>query len=464
MKPSSRRQFIKAAALSIGFAGVQSFVRAARGPSLLPEAQALGFGPLQDDPGQLMRLPRGFRYVAFSRTGEVMNDGYYVPGAHDGMAAFPGPDGTTLLVRNHEVNPDDLLNGPFRDNGELYAKAAQSGGMFDAAHGKPTCLGGTTTLVFDTAQQRLVAHSLSLAGTLRNCSGGPTPWGSWITCEEVVLLADTVFEQNHGYCFEVPASAAMGLAKPLPIKGMGRFNHEAVCVDPASGVVYLTEDRPDGLIYRYVPQHPGKLLAGGRLQALAIVGQPSSDTRNWEVPSFPIDTPLPVEWIDLDGIDAPNDDLRYRGFKSGAARFARGEGMVFADGSAYFACTNGGLKQFGQIFSYRPSPAEGTDAERQQPGELRLFVESHESQLMQSCDNLAVAPWGDIIICEDDVASSAIVGITPEGKLYHLAHVATESELAGACFSPDGSTLFVNVQRNPGLTLAITGPWDQRRG
>lgn len=463
MKAPTRRDFLKKTAISLGFLGLQSCMRFARGGKLNPNLQARGFGPLLDDPKGLMRLPKGFSYTAFSRTGERMDDGYFVPGDHDGMAAFPGPDGTTLLVRNHEVDPGATAKSPFLGDGTLFERARREG-HYDPARGNNLCYGGTTTLVFDTRTQTLKQHSLSLVGTLRNCSGGPTPWGSWITCEETIIRADATFEQDHGYCFEVPARATIGLAKPLALKAMGRFNHEAVCVDPKTGIVYQTEDRPDGLIYRFLPNTPGKLELGGTLQALALLDEPSRDTRNWDEAGFPQNVGMPVRWIDLEDIDAPDDDLRFRGFKAGAARFARGEGAVFGNGNAYFACTNGGPKQFGQIFAYEPSPYEGTARESERPGKLTLFIESSDSQLMSSCDNLTVAPWGDVVICEDDGASSAIVGVTPQGKLYTIGHIDMESELAGVCFSPDGTTLFVNAQRNPGQTIAITGPWNTRVG
>ncbi len=450
----TRRDFLKNTALAAGFVGLQAYMTGCS------KGGGIGYGPLLDDPNKLLRLPKGFTYTTFSKTGELMDDGLYVPGKHDGMAAFPLDEDRVILVRNHEMGPGDPEDGPFKGDTELAKQYNEK--HYDAAKDTGNSSGGTSTLIFNTKTQKLEQHSLSLLGTLRNCSGGPTPWGSWITCEETNLLAGGDFEKDHGYCFEVPASEQMGLALPVPIKGMGRFNHEAVAVDPASGIVYLTEDRGDGLIFRYIPNEPGKLINGGKLQALAIVDDPARDTRNWpeeKQPIFAKDVPVSTYWVDIENVEAPDDRLRYQGFENGAARFARGEGMFYGNGSVYFACTNGGPKKFGQIFKYTPSKDEGTDLETKSPGQLELFVESNDNQLMEACDNLTVAPWGDVVICEDDNESSAIVGITAKGELYHIGHVSIKSELAGACFSPDGSTLFVNIQNRPGQTLAITGPW-----
>ena len=170
----------------------------------------------------------------------------------------------------------------------------------------------------------------------------------------------------------------------------------------------------------------------------------------------------PVEWIDLEDIQAPKDDLRKRGHKQGAARFARGEGMWFGNNEFYFACTNGGLYEYGQIFRYIPSEFEGQDGEQESPASLEIFVVSHSTDLVQSCDNLTISQHGDLVVCEDR-ATPRIVGVTPKGEIYHIAeNVGYESEFAGATFSPDGKTLFVNIQ-GPGLTLAIEGPWAQRK-
>jgi secreted PhoX family phosphatase len=166
-----------------------------------------------------------------------------------------------------------------------------------------------------------------------------------------------------------------------------------------------------------------------------------------------------VTWIDLDDVESPEDDLRFRGFASGAARFARGEGMWYGRGAIYFACTNGGSEKKGQIWKYTPSPDEGKPEESREPGRLELFVEPNDGTLVENADNLTMAPWGDLIVCEDGSEQQFLVGVTPEGEIYKFARNAMNtSELAGATYSPDGSTLFVNIQ-SPGITLAITGPW-----
>jgi hypothetical protein len=243
---------------------------------------------------------------------------------------------------------------------------------------------------------------------------------------------------------------------------MGRFNHEAVAVDPRSGIVYQTEDRNEGLIYRYIPAVKGKLAEGGKLQALRAKGRPSLDTRNWDARArtFEPGESVDVDWVDLEDIDSPTDELRMFGYYAkGAARFARGEGMWYGNDAVYFACTNGGTRKQGQIFRYIPSPAEGTPGEAASPGRLELFIEPNDSDLMQNADNLTVAPWGDVVLAEDGPDDNFLRGVTPDGRLYTLARNAmNDSELAGVCFSPDGQTLFVNIQR-PGLTLAINGPW-----
>ncbi len=440
---TSRRHFFReASAVALGFTGLGNLSACAeeKDSLLVP-----GYGPLLKDPQKVLELPKGFSYQIIGRAGQKMDDGFTLPFLPDGMAAFPGPKGLTLLVRNHEISPGVGAGaGPFGARNALLTAELRDK-MYDSGKATPS-LGGTTTLVYDTGKRKVVRQFLSLAGTLRNCAGGSTPWNSWITCEETVEKAGKVCALDHGWCFEVPATVQPALADPFPLKAMGRFNHEAVAVDPNTGYVYETEDRHDSLIYRFLPKEPGKLLKGGKLQALVVVDKKSLDTRNWDKQVLRVGEKLRVEWIDMEEVESPKDDLRGRGFAGGAARFARGEGMWYAEGSIYFACTNGGKKKYGQVFKLTND-------------ELELFAEPNDKDIVDNCDNLTVAPWGDLILCEDGGGEQFLVGITPQGKFFKLARNASgKSEFAGATFSPDGSTLFVNIQ-GPGITLAITGPW-----
>ena len=420
-------------------------------------AETSPFGPLQDDPGKILDLPRGFSYQVISRTGDEMNDGLLVPGAHDGMAAFAVDADRVAVICNHELNFNQPELSAFGKNGALLKLVAPEK-IYDAG-GKAISIGGTTTLIYNTRAKQVENHFLSLVGTERNCAGGPTPWGSWLSCEESVSMPDSIHGKDHGWVFEVPATAT-GLVDPVPLKAMGRFNHEAVAVDPRTSIVYLTEDRKDGLVYRFIPDTPGKLQSG-RLQALSLQGSRSADTRNWPGRDdyWQEGDTFAVSWVDLQDVHSPGDDLRAQGRALGAAVFARGEGIWSGRNEIYFTCTIGGRIGAGQIFRYRPGEHEGTQREKESPGQLQLLVESTDPKLMNNCDNITVTPWGDVMVCEDAATPCSLVGVTASGDLYHFAKNAySDSELAGACFSPDGSTLFVNIQR-PGLTLAISGPF-----
>lgn len=462
---NSRRNFLKVSTIaSLGMVGLYKF---AQNPLLAAtSSRPVGYGSLLPDRKGLLNLPEGFSYKIISEKGSKMSDGFFTPGNPDGMATFQGKKGRVIIIRNHEISPTDLFSSPFGINNELLSKIKKKK-LYDFGKGALPSLGGTTTLVYNPATQTVETEYLSLAGTIRNCAGGPTPWNSWISCEENVSLKgheNGMLEQNHGYNFEVPASEKIRIAKPVPLKAMGRMNHEAVAVHPETSIVYQTEDRADGLIYRFLPKSKNKLAKGGKLQALAIKDEKSRETRNWEhleVEKFPLGKAVEVEWIDLDNVEAPDDDLRLRGFELGAARFARGEGMWMGENEVFFACTNGGLNLQGQIFRYIPSPHEGQPQEKEMPGKLELFAEPNNTLMLKNCDNLTVAPWGDVVTCEDH-PHPFVVGITPQGEYYQLAeNVGFESEFAGGVFSPDGETFFLNIQ-GAGMTVAITGPWRQK--
>lgn len=454
----NRRRFLKCLAAT------------AASPSIARNSRAgeAGVGPLRADPGKLLDLPDGFSYRVVSRSGDSMDDGFKVPPAHDGMAAFPGRDGRIILVCNHEMPPAFPEYSAF-GTGFATLPAAIKERVYDHGGGTSPGAGGTTTTVYNPQTGRTEHQHLSLAGTELNCAGGPTPWGSWLSCEEcfenpgvdLVLWRKYFRRQRHGYVFEVP-STANGLVAPVPIIGMGRFKHEACAVDPRTGIVYLTEDRSHSLFYRYIPDVPGNLAEGGRLQALSVAGQPSLLTHNWDGDAnVPLRSALQTLWIDLDNVDPVTDNLRKRGAKQGAAMFARGEGLCFAGDRLAFTCTIGGPARRGQVFTYLPGPLEGTDGEAERPGQLELIAEADASSLLTNADNLTMAPWGDLIVCEDSVDDlhNGLVGIRPDGTQYFIAYNAySRSELAGVCFSPDGSILFVNIQY-PGMTVAITGDW-----
>ncbi len=447
---------------------LQSIVAAAATPALTQSCRAtdLLLGDLRPDPDKILDLPDHASYRIVSRVGDVMSDGLRVPGAHDGMAAFEGQDGRVILIINHEMNTHQFHGSAFGDAYSDLPELTKSL-LYDRGSDKTPALGGTTTTIYNPATSETEKQFMSLAGTEINCAGGPTPWGSWLSCEECfedpgirLNWAHLITrDQRHGYVFEV-SSRADGLAAAEPIKAMGRFEHEACAVHAATGIVYMTEDRFHSLFYRYIPDTPGKLHEGGRLQALAIDGHSSVMTHNWSsLPQTPLNAPLTTRWIDLDDVDPVKNDLRLRGAARGAATFARGEGLCTAGDRFAFTCTIGGRARIGQVFTYKPSPFEGTPEEKADPGLLTLIAEADENSLLRNADNLTMAPWGDLLVCEDTSNHCGLVGIRPDGSQYVIADNAySDSELAGVCFSPDGNILFVNIQY-PGMTLAITGPW-----
>jgi uncharacterized protein len=392
-----------------------------------------GYGPLKPA-GPILELPAGFRYIRFGDEGSPMEGGVPTPPLHDGMAAFPGGKGIIRLIRNHEVE----------EPGEAFARPAYD----------PEAMGGTTTIVFDARAGRVVRTFASLAGTYRNCAGGPTPWGSWLTCEEGTAGPRVGFERLHGYVFEVPA-AGDGPADPFPLRAMGRFVHEAVAVDPTSGIVYLTEDRPTAGFYRFLPNKPGALRLGGRLQMLAVDGRPAYDTRTKQ----PGGISLPATWVDIDDPD-PYDagwnplSVFHQGLKLGGAVFARLEGCCFDRGRVLMTTTTGGDAGVGQVWEYQPQP-DG-------PGRLRLVFESPSAQFLNKPDNIVVSPRGGVLLCEDHEGSDRLMGLDPEGRTFEFArNRLSRGEFAGLTYGPAvGYWLFVNIQ-SPGMTLAITGPWER---
>lgn len=452
-------------ALAAGpFQGVAAFAEGGRKPGA-------GYGPLLPTPDTLdgvvrLHLPEGFAYRSFNPAGSPLSDGSPTPSRHDGMAAFPGPRGSVFLVRNHEINGPV---GAFGDPARAYDPAAG---------------GGTCTLRV-TRRGEVLHSQVSLNGTQMNCSGGPMPWGSWVTCEETVNGPDVgpdftgadnkLLKQKHGYIFDVPVH---GRGRAQPIRKAGRFAHESAAFDFRTGAVYLTEDNfgfASGF-YRYLPPrsplHTGRLLDGGRLQMLAVKGKPGADLSVGQ----PKGTVYETTWVDIDDPDptftgTPANDTAIQavgnqGRSKGAAVFARLEGSIHHRGVVYFTSTQGGAPVS------QPVPSGFGDGRGQvwgydtHSGRLRLVVESPGDTFLDLPDNITHSPRGTLVLCEDGTGDNLLRGLTTKGTLFDFARlvpVAGDSgaEFAGSSFAPGGGTLFVNVQSSKGVTFAIWGPWQR---
>ena len=429
-----------------------------------------GYGPLQSA-GPELALPAGFTYHMFGVEGSEMSDGNPTPKGHDGMAAFALPNGNVRLIRNHE-DRDNPVNSEV--NGDPSTAYDSKGG------------GGTTSLeVEPSGNRKLVRDFVSLNGTIVNCAGGPTPWGTWMTCEETTAGETQGWKKDHGYIYEVPVSAEDEV-KAVPHKAMGRFVHEAAAVDPKTGYVYMTEDRGTAGFYCFIPdssegsdsgrqrgQQNGQNgddssgnrtspLSAGRVQMLKVKARTNYNTTSGQR----VDKPLPVEWVDIENPDpaaAETDPLAVfkQGQEKGGAIFSRLEGCWYGDGSIFFHATDGGDAELGQVWEYRPRGRSG--------GQLILIFESKSPEMLDAPDNVTVSPRGGLAICEDGDNGNYVRGLTQDGKIFDFAqNITNDREFAGATFSPDGETLFVNIQGdlsiggpgNKGMTFAIWGPWE----
>ncbi|MGA5554568.1 alkaline phosphatase PhoX [Streptomyces lavendulocolor] len=428
-------------ALSELFAGTA----AARGHS--------GYGALVPDPDGLLDLPRGFRYEVLSREGDPLRSGEgTVPGNHDGMGAFAGRRGRVHLVRNHENRASARLGVP-TVRGLTYDPAAK---------------GGCTALELD-ARNRVLGERVAIAGTAVNCSGGLTPWGTWLTCEETEDKAGTNgYAKDHGFVFEVHPADPLRTGA-VPLTAMGRFQHEAVAVDPRSGIVYETEDafqRPFGLFYRFLPNRPlggtGSLRAGGTLEAMRVPGVPDLSAIQETGAAFE-----GVEWVPVPDSQARQTPIRLQDFgPRGITHAQKLEGCYWGGRSVYFVSSfarsaeGSAADHYGQVWKYEPH--------RRRLTLVVVFGPSSDVQLPgESPDNICLAPGGGLMVCEDGSGAQHVYGLTKRGEVYEMARGAQNigtpekpewGEFAGVSFSPDGGTMYVNCYA-PGTTFAVTGPW-----
>jgi hypothetical protein len=494
MKPPSvsRRTFLVGSAgiAAVTIATALAARRSRRGAvGTVGSASVLGpYGPLRpvadlETSLPLLMLPEGFEYRSWSWAGDLMTNGQPAPDLHDGMGVIfaerRGAEDELVLVRNHERGFANPIVAPARYDAAVPRVRFHPPG------------GGTTTLVFRGRQ--FVSVEPSLGGTLFNCAGGVTPWGTWLSCEETLEDNSSAGGRRHGYVFEVRGDAAQTTARP--IVSMGRFKHEAVAVDPDTCYACMTEDHPNcSAFYRFIPNDrsgtPGSYEAGGRLQAARVIGRDNADLRT---PAVGDEHRL--EWIDLSGPDADPGDLPdgftdangtasgpfLEAWSKGALRMSRGEGICFHDGKIYVVDTAAGIGPDG-IRGH----GEGAIWEYDPREELMRAIFVAGTQIVgDNLDNIAVTPRGGVLLCEDGEPvidqygpGTRLLGLTATRESYTFAKnnlllrpdqvmsagksVAPGdyrgSEWAGACFDPAGEVLFVNIQY-PGITFAIWGPW-----
>jgi secreted PhoX family phosphatase len=367
-----RRDFLRATVLG----GTVFTIGSTAWPRLFAGAAGEGpYGPLQPADANGVQLPAGFTSRVVATTGQaVPGTSYTWHASPDGGATFATDDGGWIYVSNSESSP-----------------------------------GGVGTLRFDASGQIVDARRI-LNGTTRNCAGGPTPWGTWLSCEET----------STGRVWETDPA---GIDAAVVCPAMGTFNHEAAAVDPDRRHVYLTEDASDGGLYRFVPTTWPDLSAG-TLQVLTESG----GTLGWATVPDPDGSPTPT-----------------RDQVSTMKVFNGGEGAWYDSGKVYFT-----TKGDNRVWTYDPAA-----------NDLAVIYDDSTSPqpFLTGVDNVTVSRSGDVYVAEDG-GNMELVLLSPEGDVAPFLRLSVSgSEMTGPAFDPSGTRLYFSSQRNPGRTYEVTGPF-----
>jgi secreted PhoX family phosphatase len=406
----SRRAFLRqslqsAGALGLGVIGGQ--VAIAR-PANAAGGGADSFGPLLPADANGLMLPAGFtsRIVAEALTQPVGSSPYNWHRYPDGGATFAAPGGGWIYVSNSEAGA-----------------------------------GGVGAIEFASDGTIVDAYSI-LTGTAINCAGGPTPWDTWLSCEEF----------NGGRVFECdPFNASQGVVRAA----LGTFKHEAAAVDATHQHVYLTEDQGVGLLYRSLPtSYPD--LSAGTLEAAEILDPGSQgpiapgQTRPLAWHAVPEANPL--NGGQQNNTHTPIEERATRFQAPAATTFNGGEGCWYHDGVVYFS-TKGDARIW----------ALDTNANTI---EILYDQSTPGGQGLTHLDNVYVSAFGDVYVAEDP-GDLQIVALTPTGNVVPVLQVTGQSgtEITGPALSPNGTRLYFSSQRAPGLsgnlgvTYEVTGPF-----
>jgi hypothetical protein len=386
----SRRGFLRGAG-ALGVAGLVSPLAASRARA--DEGCVEGVGPLQAADANGLMLPAGFTSRVVATSGQTVGATSHVWHSDpDGGATFATPGGGWIYVSNSE---------------------------------RAAGLGGVGAIEFDAGGAILDAYSI-LSGTSVNCAGGPTPWGTWLSCEEVG--AGRVFECDPF----TPGSA--GVVRPA----LGTFQHEAAAVAHEAQRVFLTEDRADGLLYRFTSaSYPS--LAAGTLAAAQILDP------NGQGPIQPGQV-RPVAWYTVPNPNPGAGQTATRYQVPLATTFNGGEGCWYRDGIVSFSTK-------GDNRVWQLDPAANTIW-------ILYDYATATSPVLSNVDNVYTSPCGDVLVAEDP-GNLEIVALTPSGLALPIVRLVgvPGTEITGPALSPDGSRLYFSSQRNPGRTFEVSGPF-----